>query len=169
MLIYRSRVFDLYSTDLSSRRAPFEYLGHRGSCAALVVDAIDEVGLIAHHRPAIGRTLFELPTATLDATRTPKDIMIEELRSEASVRVAPSQLERLTSLYVSPGYSSELLTLFFVRLTHEQRHRSDTMRWFTFNDLNRLIHEQQVCDLKTVAAITAYQAVLWKGSRDEIL
>lgn len=169
MLIYRSRVFDLYTTSVSSRRVPFEYIGHRGSCAALIVDPNAEIGLIAHHRPAIGRTLFELPAGTLDFEHSIEDIMMAELKEEARLTVSPNQLKRLTSLYTTPGYSSELLTIFLVHVTQLQRKRCETLRWFELTELNRLIHEQELIDMKTVAAITAYQAVLWKGNGDEVL
>jgi ADP-ribose pyrophosphatase len=169
MLIHKSRVFDLYSENVNSRRAPFEYVGHRGSVAALLTDPDDEIGLLAHHRPAVGRTLFELPAGTLEPERGLEETMIAELREEAGFRASPEQLHRLTSLYASPGYTTELLTLFLVRVTREQRKRAENLRWFRLSDLNRLIHEQELIDMKTVAAITAYQAVLWKGPGDEIL
>ncbi len=169
MLIYKSRVFDLYSINVSSRRAPFEYLGHQGSCAALIVDADNEVGLLAHHRPAIGHTLFELPARILVPGRAIEEVMRDELREEAGLLIAPTQLTRLTSLYTAPGYSSELLTIFLLGLSKAQRQSADALRWFPLLELNRLIQAQEIVDMKTVAAVTAYQAVLWKGEGDEVL
>ncbi|MBI3557565.1 MAG: NUDIX hydrolase [Deltaproteobacteria bacterium] len=172
MLIYKSRVFDLYCMDMSSRHTPFEYVGHHGSCAALVLDKSDEnneVGLLAHHRPAIGRTLFELPARTLVPGRAIEDVMRNELYENTGLPIVARQLSKLTALYTSPGYSSELLTIFLVQLTRQQRQAADALRWFSLPELNRLILNQEIIDLKTVAAITAYQAVLWKGEGDEVL
>lgn len=169
MLIYKTRVFDLYSTNVSSRRMPFEYVGHRGSCATLIVDENDHVGLLPHHRPAIGRTLFELPAGTIDYDRPIEDIMAAELKEETGLRVRPDELKRLTSLYSSPGYSSELVTIFFLRVTNDQRKANETLRWFDLAEINKLIFEGELVDMKTVAAITSYQAIVWKGTGDEIL
>lgn len=169
MLIYKSRVFDLYSTNTSSRRPPFEYVGHRGSCAALILDQSDNVGLLAHHREAVGRTLFELPAGTLDLKKPTEEIMRQELKEEAGLEVEPDQLSYLTMLYTSPGYSSEALALYFVRITPEQRKKSDGLRWFSLPEVNQLIQRGELSDMKTVAAISAYQAILWKGTGDEIL
>src|SRR5689334_3130072 len=121
MLIYKSRVFDLYSNNVSSRRPPFEYIGHRGSCAALIVDPQDQIGLLAHHRPAIGRALFELPAGTLNYEAPVEEIMRREIKEETGIETEPHQLHRLISLYTSPGYTTELLTLFLVRITETQR------------------------------------------------
>ena len=172
MLIYKSRVFDLHSTNVSSRRAPFEYLGHAGSCAALLIyenEESSEVGLLAHHRPAIGHTLFELPSSVLKNEITIEDVMKDELRDALGMQVATRQLNRLTALYSSPGYSSELVTIFLVLLTQVQRLSADSLRWFPLLELNSLIATQEIIDMKTVAAITAYQAILWKGQDDEVL
>lgn len=169
MLIYKSRVFDLFSSSVNSRRAPFEYVGHPGSCSALILDQRDEVGLIAHHRLAIGHTLFELPTSILQRHQSVEETMTGALRLQIRLVLSASQLRHLTSLYSSPGHTSELVTLFFCRITSEQRKKTTELRWFNFGELNHLIHTREIIDMKTVAAITAYQAILWKGLGDEVL
>jgi ADP-ribose pyrophosphatase len=169
MLIHKSRVFDVYTSNVSSRRPPFEYVGHRGSCAALPVGPDDQIGLLAHHRPAVGRTLFEIPAGTVEYDRSLEELMIREMREETGMTIDATQMQRLTSLYPSPGYTSELLTLFLIRLTRAQRAACETLRWFSLTELNRLIFDGELADMKTVVAITAYQSILWKGEGDEIL
>lgn len=162
MLIHRSRVFDLYTTSTSAQRAPFEYVVHRGSCAALIVDPTEAIGLLPHHRPAVGKTLFELPAGTLDYEASIEDIMTNELREEAGLTVREDQMRRLTSLFTSPGYTSEQLTLFLVRITAAQRKAIDALRWFAMPELMELIRSGDITDMKTVAAICAYQSIFLK-------
>lgn len=162
MLIYRSRVFDLYTTSTASQRVPFEYVSHRGSCAALVLDPSDAVGLLPHHRPAIGKTLYELPAGTLDYDASIEDIMTKELREETGIVIRPDQLYRLTTLYATPGYSSEQITLFAVHITAAQRKGTDALRWFEIPELNELIRRCEIADMKTVAAICSFQSIMWQ-------
>ena len=163
MLIHRSRVFDLYTTSVNSRRAPFEYVSHRGSCAAILLDPNDTIGLIAHDRPAIGKTLFELPAGTLDYEAPLETIMVNELKQETGLIVRQDQLQRLSSFYTSPGYTSELLTLFLVHVTKEQRKQSDALRWFAIPELFELIRKGDISDMKTAVAITSFQTVFWQA------
>ncbi|MEW6055077.1 MAG: NUDIX hydrolase [Bdellovibrionota bacterium] len=167
MLIYKSRVFDLYTTNVGSRQVPFEYVGHRGSCAALILNPNEEIGLLPHTRPAIGKTLFELPAGTLDLELSSEDTMIQELKEEAGLCISKQQIRRLTSLYTSPGYTSELLALFLVRLRKEQASGNESLRWFSLDELGKLICKEQIVDMKTVAAISLYQALPWEENLDE--
>lgn len=167
MLIHRSRVFDLYSNNVSSRRAPFEYVTHRGSCATLLLDPSDSIGLIPHDRPAIGKTIYELPAGTLDYEASIESIMVNELKEETGIVLRENQLQRLTSFYTSPGYTSELLTLFLAYVTKEQRKRADSLRWFALPELLELIRKGDICDMKTVAAVTSFQTVFWKAPENE--
>jgi ADP-ribose pyrophosphatase len=162
MLIHRTRVFDLYTTSTSAPRAPFEYIVHRGSCAALLLDPTESVGLLPHHREAIGKTLYEVPAGTLDYDASIEDIMTSEVREETGITVRDDQLRRLTSLFASPGYTSELLTLFVVKVTAAQRKATDALRWFTIPELLELIRDGEITDMKTVAAICSYQAIFSK-------
>jgi ADP-ribose pyrophosphatase YjhB (NUDIX family) len=160
MLIYRSRVFDLYTSSVNARQFPLEYVGHKGSCAALVINASDEIGLIPHHRPAIGRTLFELPTATLDLQKTAEDTIKHELQKETGLQVQAGQLQRLTSAFSSPGHTTEAVTLFLVRLKPQQAMRTDSLRWFAHKELENLVRKEELVDLKTIAAIGSYK--IWQ-------
>lgn len=161
MLIYRSRVFDLYSNSISSRQAPLEYVGHKGSCGALLLDSKQNIGLLAHHRPAIGKTLFELPAGTIDLQRPVEEIMVKELKEEANLTIPVTQLQRLTGLYPSPGYTSEMINLYLVHITTEQKKACENLRWFSFEELQELIRKEEIVDMKTVAAIATYGLKLW--------
>jgi ADP-ribose pyrophosphatase len=162
MLIYRSRVFDLYTTNVASRQFPLEYVAHKGSCAVLLLDPDEHVGLIAHHRPAIGRTLFELPMGTLDRQQSTDDLMSLVIKDEVGLHLPATRLRRITSVYPAPGYSSELLSIYVAQITAVQRKIiGDNLRWFHLRELNHLIRTEELVDLKTVMAVTAYQAIAW--------
>lgn len=133
----------------------------------MLVDKSNNIGLLAHHRPAIGKTLFELPAGTLDLKRPIEEIMAKELKEEAGLHVPLTQMQRMTSLYPSPGYTSELITLFLVRLTLEQKKNADSLRWFSLEELAELISSEEIIDMKTVAAVATYHWQLSKKSNRE--
>jgi len=61
-------------------------------------------------RHAVGQATLELPAGTLEPGEDPEECMRRELVEEVGHRAG--SLERLVSLFVSPGYSNEMIHLF---------------------------------------------------------
>jgi ADP-ribose pyrophosphatase len=70
----------------------------------------DRVVLIRNFRPAVGRTLIELPAGTLEAREDPGEAARRELLEETGYRAG--RIELLCQFFMSPGILHERMHLF---------------------------------------------------------
>jgi ADP-ribose pyrophosphatase len=95
-----------------------ELIRHPGA-AAVVPCASDPAGgdpsilMIRQFRHAAGGPLWEIPAGTLAPGETPEACAHRELREETGV--AAERIERLTSIYTTPGFTDEVIHLFWAR------------------------------------------------------
>src|SRR6266850_6342635 len=117
--IYTGRVVHL---DVDTVRYPdgstgeMEMLRHPGAAAVLPF-ASDPRGpdptvlLISQYRYATGGLLLEIPAGRLDAGEEPEHCARRELQEE--VGVTAGRLERLTTIWTTPGFTDERIHLFW--------------------------------------------------------
>ena len=116
--LYSGRVVNL---DLDTVEFPdgstgtLEILRHSGASA--VVPFLDDVGsrdprvlLIRQFRHAADRFIWEVPAGRLDPGETPERCAERELEEETGRRAG--RLERLTTIFTTPGFTDEKIHLF---------------------------------------------------------
>lgn len=115
--IYSGKVLDL---DIDTVRFPdgstgeLEIIRHSG--AAAIVPVLSEEGtdpqilLIHQYRYAAGGLVWEVPAGRLDPGETPEHCAKRELLEETGT--AAGRLERLTTIYTTPGFTDERIHLF---------------------------------------------------------
>ena len=119
--LYSGRVVNL---DLDTVRFPddssgqLEILRHPG--AAAVVPFLDPPGgadpqvlLIRQFRHAADGFIWEVPAGRLDSGEPPESCAARELEEETGMRAR--RLERLTTIYTTPGFTDERIHLFVAR------------------------------------------------------
>ncbi len=87
-----------------------ETIHHPGAVTIVPLLADDRVVLIRNFRPAVGRTLIELPAGTLEAGEDPRRAAERELEEETGYR--PGRIEPLCQFFMSPGILHERMHLF---------------------------------------------------------
>lgn len=93
-----------------------ELVRHPGA-AAVIPYASDPRGedptilMIRQFRYAAGGPLWEIPAGTLSPGETPEACARRELREEAGVTA--ERVERLTSIFTTPGFTDEVIHLFW--------------------------------------------------------
>jgi ADP-ribose pyrophosphatase len=94
----------------NGRRVALDLVHHPG--AAAVVPFLDDerVLLIRQHRHATGGALMEVPAGKLDPGESPEACAARELEEETGYR--PGRLERLGSIWTTPGFCDEVIHLF---------------------------------------------------------
>ncbi|HXQ28394.1 MAG TPA: NUDIX hydrolase [Gemmatimonadales bacterium] len=112
------------SVDLDRVRFPngsegeLEMIRHPGA-SAVVPCASDPTGpdptilMIRQYRYATGGALWEVPAGTLGPGEQPEACARRELLEEAGVRAG--RIERLTSIWTTPGFTDELIHLFWAQ------------------------------------------------------
>jgi len=162
--IYTGRVVRL---DVDTVRFPdgstgqLELIRHPGA-AAIVPCVSDPPGadptilLIRQYRYATGGQLWEIPAGTLDPGEDPEASARRELLEETGVTAA--RLERLTSIWTTPGFTTEVIHLYLATglTTGEPSRERDEFIDVEPQPLSRvleLIRGGEIRDAKTVAAI----------------
>ena len=91
----------------------FEIVEHRGAVAVIPMDDAGNVYLIRQYRDAVQDHLLEIPAGGLEPNESPLECARRELQEE--IGLYPEQIEELGRFYLTPGYSTELLTLYLAR------------------------------------------------------
>ncbi|CAN5868427.1 NUDIX hydrolase [soil metagenome] len=166
--VYSGRIVNL---DQDSVRFPddsvgqLEILRHPG--AAAVVPFLDpprdpdpRVVLIRQFRHAADGFIWEVPAGRLDSGESPEHCARRELEEETGMRAA--RLERLTTIYTTPGFTDERIHLFLAEeLEPGAEHREadefmelHTLRW---SEVLRLVEQGEIVDGKTLVALLFVQ------------
>jgi ADP-ribose pyrophosphatase len=162
--IYTGRVLNL---DIDTVRFPdgsqgeLEIVRHPGA-AAVVPLASDPTGpdpavlMLRQYRYAAGGPLWEIPAGRLDAGEAAEACARRELREEAGVEAG--RLDRLTTIWTTPGFTDEAIHLFLaadLRLVAHAREPDEFIE-VTARPLSEVlegIRDGEIRDGKTVAAI----------------
>jgi len=162
--IYTGRVVHL---DVDSVQYPdgskgeMEMLRHPGA-AAVIPFASDPKGadptvlLIRQYRYATGGPLFEIPAGRLDAGEAPEQCARRELKEE--VGVTAGRLERLTTIWTTPGFTDERIHLFWAADLAAGAHAREPDEFIEvvpkpLSEVLAMVRNGDICDGKTVVAI----------------
>ena len=162
--IYTGRVVHL---DVDSVQYPdgstgeMEMLRHPGA-AAVIPFASDPKGadptvlLIRQYRYATGGPLLEIPAGRLDAGEAPEQCARRELKEE--VGVTAGRLERLTTIWTTPGFTDERIHLFWAADLAAGAHAREPDEFIEvvpkpLSDVLAMVRSGEICDGKTVVAI----------------
>ena len=111
-LAYQGRSIALYVEEAelpNGRRVDLDVVRHPGAAAVVPFETEEVVLLIRQFRHAAGGTIWEVPAGKLDGD-TPEVCAVKELEEEAGRRAG--RLERLGSIWTTPGFTDEVIHLF---------------------------------------------------------
>ena len=97
----------------SGRLATRDVVRHPGAVAIVPIFDDGQILLVKQFRYATGEVLIEVPAGTLKKGEAPRRCAARELIEETGYRA--KILRKLTECYVAPGYSSELIRIFYAR------------------------------------------------------
>jgi 8-oxo-dGTP pyrophosphatase MutT (NUDIX family) len=138
-----------------------------GAVGIFAVDDDDRVLLVEQYRHPVRARLLELPAGTLDVDGEAAQAAAErELMEEADL--SADQWEHLLSLAATPGYSTELWTVFRAAGLHpvppserveRQAEEAEMVQWWMpFADAVAAVLDGRISDAMTVAGILAEKA-----------
>ena len=109
---YRGRSITVFVEEAElpdGRRVDLDVVRHPGAAAVVPFETEDVILLIRQFRHAAGGTIWEVPAGKLDGD-TPEICAVKELEEEAGRRAG--RLERLGSIWTTPGFTDEVIHLF---------------------------------------------------------
>ncbi len=140
----------------------------RDAVAVLPLERDGTVHLIRQHRPAIGKTLIEVPAGLLDENESPLKAAQRECEEETGYR--PGTLIPLITYAHAEGYSTGFVTLYLGKdLIHTGQIRLDRTEFIepvtlSLSELIGLIKDQKIFDSKTILCgllAEAYLKAIW--------
>lgn len=94
----------------------YEIVQHPGAVAILAVDPTDgKIIFEKQYRQSVQEYLYEIPAGTLEKGERPEECAKRELTEETGYLA--DELNRLISIRTSPGYSNEILHIFFCNIS----------------------------------------------------
>jgi len=162
--IHSGRVIDL---DLDAVRFPdgstgqLEVIRHPGA-AAVVPFASDPRGadptilLIQQYRYATNGSLIEIPAGRLNPGEDPRVCAQRELLEEVGVKAG--RLERLTTIWTTPGFTDERIHLFWAADLTAGKHAREPDEFIEvkptpLSEVLKLIRSGAISDAKTIVAL----------------
>jgi ADP-ribose pyrophosphatase len=148
-----------------------EMLRHPGASA--VVPFLDDprgpdprVLLIRQFRHAADGFIWEVPAGRLDAGEAPETCARRELEEETGMRAAT--LERLTTIYTTPGFTDERIHLFLAHGLVEGEHHREADEFMEVHPLRwsaarELIRRGDVQDAKTLTSLLFVQCFVMES------
>ena len=117
------------------------------------------------YRHSLDKNLYEFPAGHADLGEDPKDTARRELEEETGYK-AP-RLSLLTSLYWSPGRSSQVFHFYYAKVLEKSKKHLDgteiiKLISFSEKELDGMVRKGTITDAKTVLGILFYQKYLQK-------
>lgn len=160
--VYRGKILTVESdeVELCDKTVDVrEVVRHSGGAAALLVEN-GCILLVKQFRYAYGKEIYEIPAGKINDGETPAQAAERELGEETG---RSAKLMPLVNIYPSPGYTDEVIYIFFA----ENSTRSDKMpdtgeflraEFIPVGRVKEMIMTGEIADAKTVAAVCKYLA-----------
>ena len=137
-----------------------EIVHHRGG-VGILFKVEDKFIFEKQFRYALGEEIIEMPAGKLEEGEIPLEAAKRELLEETGYR--PLEMIHLGDSYPTPGYSSEIIHLYYCpKAVKEERHldrdENIDLIYLTLDEIEKLIAENAIKDSKTIAAIYLYKS-----------
>ncbi len=156
--LFRGKNFRLLVDTLSYRGRKFkrEMVWHPGAVAMLAITKEGKVVLERQYRHPVGKWIWEIPAGTLEEGESPEECAIREMREETGYEV--EGIERLGGCYLAPGYSSEFIHIFLVRLGRKGEAKREVgelieVSEFSLEEIEEMVEKGEIEDAKTLVAL----------------
>lgn len=165
--LYTGSYLDLEKQHLrlpDGREAVREIVNVRDAVAVLPILENGDVVLVRQYRPAIKKTLLEIPAGLLDDGEDEKTAAIRECEEETGY--CPKQLKRLLRYAHAEGYSTGWITLFVAddlektgKISLDRTEHLEPVQ-LSFEELEQLARQNEILDSKTILSTVLTKAWL---------
>lgn len=111
--VFNARAFSVENLHVKlpdQREKDYNLVRHNDSVTIIPLDEENNIWFVAQFRMGCEMTLLELPAGVMNTGETPLECALREVREETGM--AAGEMVHLGSVYLAPGYSSELNHIF---------------------------------------------------------
>ena len=149
----------------SGRIASREVVEHKSAVGMLAVTDRKSVLLVRQYRYAVHEATLEICAGLVEKGEDPAQAAEREMQEELNVKA--KNLYRIGDFYASPGFCTELFTLFLADGLEESSLPQDedenvSVVEISFDDIPNMIKNGKIRDSKTFAALS------WLMAKEEI-
>lgn len=157
--IYKGNIIDveLLTVELpNGRQATRDIIRHPGASVVVPLNEKGEVYMVRQFRKPIDKVTLEIPAGKLDPGEEPYECAKRELKEETGLEAR--EIKHLVSMYSTPGFSDEVLHLFFATGLSEGESCSDEDEFisaekYPVGELVDMILNGQITDAKSIVGI----------------
>lgn len=150
----------------SGNRSVREVAEHAGGAVAAALFPNRDVILIRQHRYPFDKFIWELPAGKLDENEDPLDCARRELEEETGY--SAKEWRKLTAIYTSPGFCSEVLHLYLASdpfpapggRRPEEGEETMTVSIIPLEETLAMIDRGEIVDAKTICGLFLAKRVL---------
>ncbi len=125
--LYKGKVFDLKLDAVklpNGETAMRETVNHPGAVCVAAMNSQKEIAFVKQYRSACMKTLLELPAGKLERGEIPLNSAKRELSEETGI--IGKEFKSLGYIYVTPGYSNEIIHLYACKVESQGKQNLDT-------------------------------------------
>ncbi|RYL93353.1 NUDIX hydrolase [Sporolactobacillus sp. THM19-2] len=169
--LFRGEIVHLFLDTVAlpdGRSATREVVKHPGAVAIIAVNDQGKLLLVRQYRYPLDGIIYEIPAGKLEPGENPDHSAHRELEEETGYQC--TQLEKVASFYSSPGFSDELLHIYFTdTLTPGRQHLDDDefleVCAVSLEEAERMVVEHQIADAKSVYAVQYLRLLALQGRK----
>ena len=157
--VFKGRVLDVQRLTVeldSGDSGTREIVYHGGGVCVLARTADNKLLFVRQFRKAAEKELLEIPAGKLEKGEDPEKCGLRELEEETgySCRI----FKKLTHFYPTPGYSSEIIHIYFADVLVKGKQHLDedeflSVESYTLAEAEEMIKNGEITDGKTIIAI----------------
>ncbi|MBR2384749.1 MAG: NUDIX hydrolase [Clostridia bacterium] len=137
-----------------------EIISHSGGACVLAVKD-GKVLLEKQFRYAYGKDIYEIPAGKRDKGEDFSVTAKRELEEETGL--IPLNLRKITEIYPTPGYTDEVIGIFFADKFEEGKLDFDdtedlTSEWVDIGEVYKMMEKGEIVDAKTLIALLWYKS-----------
>ncbi len=159
-VVYQGRVFNTIVDEIeydSGNKSVREVAEHPGGAVVLPLLDDGRIVFVYQYRYPLNQHVFELPAGKLDADEKPEICAARELKEETGFTA--DRLEKLTTIFTSPGFCNERLHIFLALGLHGGKQKLEegelglTLKYIPMNEAFHMVKTNEIVDAKTVVGL----------------
>ncbi len=166
-VVYRGKVFNTVVDEVeyeSGNRSIREVAEHPGGAAVLPVLDDGRIIFVYQYRYPLKEYIYELPAGKLEPGEPPEVCARRELKEETGYDAG--KLEKLTSIYTTPGFCTEKLHIFIAKDLRDGKQQLEegesglSLKYIPAVEAFEMVRRNEIVDAKTIVGLFFLEKLL---------